>query len=139
MKGCTEIFFPDKGVVTYSMPGVRKIFYKEKEIIIVDYSDSNGDRMVEIFNEAGRIALLENKPVCVLNIFNDKTYITPGFMRHVEKEIEKVDKLIVKQAIIGLSGVQVWILKGMNLWYKRQIHNFNSMEEALAFLVAENN
>lgn len=55
-------------------------------------------------------------------------------MRHIESEIPKVDNLIEKQAITGISKIQEWILKGLNMWYKRQIYNFATKEEALDFL-----
>jgi hypothetical protein len=63
--------------------------------------------------------------------------VSPNFLRHVERELLKVDELIARQAIIGISNVQEWILKGINLWYKRQIYAYNSFDEAVEFLVKE--
>jgi len=79
----------------------------------------------------------ENKPVLVLSIFKNN-YVTPEFMRQVEKGVKEVESLVEKNAIIGLSDTQKWILKGMNLWYKRQVHHFDSYDQALEFLVADN-
>lgn len=63
--------------------------------------------------------------------------MSPNFLRHVKRELLKVDELIARQAIIGISNVQEWILKGINLWYKRQIYAYNSFDEAVEFLVKE--
>lgn len=63
--------------------------------------------------------------------------MSPNFLRHVKRELLKVDELIDRQAIIGISNVQEWILKGINLWYKRQIYAYNSFDEAVEFLVKE--
>ncbi len=117
------------------MERVRKIFHKHKEILIVDYSDCKGDDTIDVFEHAKQLILSENKKHLVLTIFNKKTIVSPNFLRHVERELFKVDDFIDRQAIIGISNVQGWILKGVNLWYRRQIYAFNSFEEAVEFLV----
>lgn len=121
------------------MEPVRKINFRDKEILIVDYSGRKGEEMIAVFEQAKNLALTEKGQYRVLNIFNDQTYISPDFMRHVEKELTQTDAYVYKQAIIGLSTIQQWILKGMTLWYRRPFHSFNSMDEALEFLVAEKN
>ena len=103
--------------------------------MVLDYSGCKGDRMIQIFDEAVKLSLSEGKSFAVLSMLDDKSFISPEFMRHLEKELPKVDMLIRKQAVIGLSTIQHWILKGMNLWYKRKVHSFSSMEEAMNFLV----
>lgn len=90
--------------------------------------------MIEIFERAKSLALAEDKHVVVLNIFNNKTFVSRKFMRHIEQHLLAVDRLIDKQAIIGLSTIQDWILKGMNLWYDTGIRKFDSLNEALDFL-----
>lgn len=117
------------------MERVRKIYYKDKEILIVDYSNCKGDDTINVFEQAKQLILSENKKHLTLTIFNKKTLVSPNFLRHVERELFKVDEFVDRQAIIGISNVQEWILKGVNLWYKRQIHAFNSYEEAVEFLV----
>lgn len=116
------------------MEAVRKIVRNNKEILILDYTGIKADKMVEIFDRAKQLILSENKPVLVVSIFCNN-YVTPNFMRHVEKEVKDVESLIDRNSIIGLSEVQKWIVKGMNLWYKRQLYCFASLDEALEFLV----
>lgn len=116
------------------MEQVRKIQHNDKEVLVVDFSDCRGDSMIEIFERAKSLALAEDKHVVVLNIFNNKTFVSRKFMRHIEQHLLAVDRLIDKQAIIGLSTIQDWILKGMNLWYDTGIRKFDSLNEALDFL-----
>src|SRR5689334_5415956 len=117
------------------MEKVRKTIYNDIEILVVDYSDSTGRDLIEIFDTAKNQVAAEGAPVLVLNIVNNRTFLTPDFMRHVEREVRKMDSLVDKQAIVGLSKVQEWILKGLNLWYKKQIYKFDTVDDALRFLV----
>ena len=117
------------------MERIRKIVHKNKEILIIDYSDCRGEAMIEVFKKAMEVLLTEKRRYPILSIFNSKTLVSPSFMRHIEKEVYNAEDFVVKQAIIGISQVQVWILKGVNLWYKRQIFYFKSMDQALEFLI----
>ena len=114
---------------------VRKIHLNGKEILVLDYSNKKVEEMIKVVDTAKQLILAENKPVLVLGIF-DKNFITPLFMRHLEKEIKGIEHLIDKNGVVGLSDIQLWILKGMNLWYKRQIYHFKTVDEASAFLSA---
>src|SRR6187402_2492914 len=102
------------------MGRVRKMIFNGKEILVLDYSGCSGEMLIAVFDEAKEIVLAENKLCVLFNIFDNNTFISPAFMRHVETHIAEVDELIDRQAIIGLSKIQEWILKGMNLWYRRQ-------------------
>ena len=119
------------------MEKVRKIRHKDKEVLVVDFSDCRGEKMIELFDRAKLLMLTENKHFVILNIFNNKTFIPPNFIRHIEQNIGGVDELIDKQAIIGLSTIQEWILKGMNLWYHKTIKNFDSLDKALDYLTID--
>lgn len=116
------------------MDRVRKMTFNGTEILILDYSGGSGEKLIAIFEEARKLALAENKPCAILSIFDHKTFISPSFVRHVETHLGEVDHLIDKQAIIGLSKIQEWILKGVNLWYRRQILSFETKEKALEYL-----
>ena len=58
-------------------------------------------------------------------------------MRHFESELPKVEHLAERTAITGLSTVQLWILKAVNLWHKKHIHHFETVDEAMDFLVGD--
>ncbi|HEX6892330.1 MAG TPA: hypothetical protein VF141_16600 [Chryseolinea sp.] len=115
---------------------LRKVLHKNKEVLIIDYSNCKEAAMIELVTTASELVHKENKKVFLLSIFNDKTYVSPKFIRHVEKELKAAEHLIVKNAITGISPVQRWIVKGINLWYTNQIHPLDSVDKALDFLVA---
>ena len=103
---------------------------------MLDYSELNEAEMIALLDSAISLVLANNKPVKVLSILR-RNYITPAFMRHFESQMPLVEHLSERNAIIGLSQIQLWILKAVNLWYKKQIHHFDTREEALNFLVQE--
>ena len=115
---------------------LRKVVYKQKEVLIIDYSDLKEAGMIEIMQSAKELILDENKTVLILSIFNHNNYASPRFMRQVEKQVRDIEHLIGKNAITGISDVQQWIVKGINLWHKNQLHPFDSIDKALDFLVS---
>jgi hypothetical protein len=119
------------------MSAIRKILHHGKDILVVDYSDLNEIKMIEVLGELKQALLNENQKVLVLNIFNDKGFLTPGFMRSAEKEFGMVSHLIAKQAMVGLSETKKMILKGFNARFNKNIKNFNTINEALTFLADE--
>lgn len=119
------------------METVRKLHHQGKEILVIDYSDQRGHQLIETFERAKSLALTENKQVVVLSIFNHKTFVNSHFMQHLRHHLPKVDRIIRKQAVVGLSITQEWILKGLNLWYERNVYSFASVDEALHFLVTD--
>ena len=82
---------------------VTKIEHRNKEIVVLDYANCRGDMMIDVFETAKSLNANENKAALILNVFNDKTYISPQFMRHVEQNVPLLDNLISKQAIISLT------------------------------------
>ncbi len=119
------------------MSGVSKIYYKDKEILVVDYSSSKEAEMIDIVTQARNIVVSEGNMVRLLSMFDEKNYATPKFMRHVEKELFTLEHRIERHAVTGLTTVKLMILKGLNMMLKNEIRHFNSREEALEFLVLE--
>jgi hypothetical protein len=117
------------------MDSVRLMRYKDREILVIDYSGCKGEKMIGQVDRAKALLLSENRSFPILSIFDNKTFVSPEFMRHIEKNVPELETFIEKQAIVGISTVQEWILKGMNLWYKAQVQPFNTAEEALEYLV----
>ncbi len=114
------------------------ISHKQKQVLIVDYSDCRGESMIEVYEAAKNLAITQSRTFPVLNIFNSKTIVTPVFLRFIEGDFSSVEHLVEKQAIIGLSTIQKWIVIGYNKWSKRPIVSCNTYEEALKFLVDDN-
>lgn len=119
------------------MTRVKKIQHKGKEILQVDYSNCRGDEMIAVFEQARAIVLAEQGQFLILSVFNERSFLSSAFMKHVEREIPLVDMYLSKQAVTGLSSIQQWILKGLNMWYKRQVHSFDHVDQAMDFLVSD--
>ena len=117
---------------------IRKVQYKNKEILIVDFSDCKETEMINTGTESRNLIVNENRKVLLLNIFNEKNYGTPNFMRHAEKINAEIAKLIDKQAVIGLNKIKLTILKGLNLSVNQNIKAFESIDEAFEYLVDGN-
>ncbi len=115
---------------------LKTITYKTKEILEIDYSDLKEPGMLTLISDAKRLIEEQQQPVLVLSIFNDKNFVSPKFVRHAESEIKSVEHLIAKNTIVGLSSIQLWIVKGINRWHKSQLHPFNSIDDALEFLIS---
>ena len=115
---------------------LKTIQYKEKEILVIDYSDLKEPGMITLVSDAKHLILENQKPVLLLSLFSNKNYASPKFVRHTETEIKEAEHLIRKNAIVGLSKIQLWIVKGVNRWHKPQLHPFDSVDEALNFLTS---
>ena len=115
---------------------LKKVVYKNKEILLIDYTDLKEAGMIEIVSAAKAMIQGQNEPVLILSIFNHKNYASPTFIRHLKKEVTQVEHLILRNAVTGISEIQRWIVKGINLWYKNQLHPFDSVDKALDFLVS---
>jgi hypothetical protein len=116
------------------MKKVRTIIHKEKEVLILDYSNCKEVEMIKVFDDAKDFIQRVNKKVVTLSIFNNRNFVTPKFVRHLESELREVDGLITRNSVVGLSITQLWILKGINAWYKKKIFPFKTEKEALNFL-----
>ena len=108
---------------------------EDREILIIDFSDCKEAEMINRLIQAMEVVRQDNKPTLVLNIFNDKCYATPDFVRTAESAYDEVRPLIKKNAIIGLSDVQKMILKGFTILGNRELRNFESFDESIRFLV----
>lgn len=117
------------------MGGVQKLVIGGREVLMVDYSDCNQEAMIALATQLCELALAENKDSLVLNIFNNKNFITPKVMRHFEDVTNRTIHLVDKMAIVGLSPTKKVILKGYNLLFKRDFKAFNTREEAIIYLM----
>jgi hypothetical protein len=114
---------------------IRKIARDQDEIMVIDYANLNEAEMISVASQAKQAILINNKPVLVMTVFNNKSYITSTFMRHSERETKEVIHLVQNVAFVGLSPVKKMILRGYNFLFQRNFLAFDSEEEALAHLL----
>lgn len=128
-----SIFLPHLG----RMGSIKRVTLRGKEILEVDFSNSKEDQMIEILMEARRILISENKKQLVLALFNERNYLTPKFMdRFRMDQREEAIKVIEKQAIVGFNETKKQIIKGYNVIFNRDMKMFDTLEEAINFLVS---
>ena len=116
---------------------VRFVTTDPPPILIIDYSDLKEDQMIEVLMNSAEVVKEHNKPVMVVSIFNDRCFVTSKFMRQVEQNTSKLQHLLWKQSVVGLSPVKKLILKGYNFMFNFDIQNFDTKEEAIKYLLTK--
>jgi len=119
------------------MGEVRKLTFDDRSIIEIDYSDLKEPAMIELLGDLNNLLVDENSPLLVLSIFNEKNYITPNFMRNVEKITGEHIDSVKKMAIVGLTRTQTTILQAYNLKFNRNFKSFSERPEAIRYLLDE--
>jgi len=114
---------------------VREILVSNKKVFIIDYSNQKEAEMIADVLDLKERIIKQSSPALIMTIFNDKSYATPKFMRTVEQTTREVERLLGKQAIVGLNQPKKLILKGYNLLFRKSIRDFDSQEEAMRFLL----
>src|SRR5258708_13383431 len=101
----------------------------------IDYSGCKPEQMIEVFNEAKEVIIRKNGGCLLLSNF-ERSYVTPSFMRHAEREMVAVKDLIKKNVFIGLTFPQRMILKGFQIFIGRDdFLAFDDRQEAIDYLI----
>jgi hypothetical protein len=117
------------------MNHVRFEKLQNTDFLILDYSNSSENIMIERLEYARILILKRNTITPIIIIVNDKNYFTPKFMRKSEIVYAEVKHLIKKEiAIIGLSSTQRLILKSFVILGNRKLREFNTKDDAIEFL-----
>ncbi|HCW06105.1 MAG TPA: hypothetical protein DGG95_01925 [Cytophagales bacterium] len=116
--------------------GISRLVINNKEIIIIDYSDSNEDQMIDILTETRKVVREENKPARILAIFNSRSFLTPKVMQVFNSD-RLGRSLLERQAAIGVSSIKKWIIDGHNTFHNNTIKVFETKEDALDFLAGD--
>ena len=117
------------------MNRITKLIINEKEILCVDYSDLKEDQMIALGYTLLEIVLAENKPVLILNIFNERNFLSPNLMRHQRELLQKGIHLVEKVALVGLNPMKRIILTGINLLLRRDFKAFDNRDQAIDYLI----
>ncbi|MBS1489847.1 MAG: hypothetical protein JSS93_04930 [Bacteroidetes bacterium] len=118
---------------------VKTIRISDKEIICIDYTNCKPDELIAVFNLAKETVVNSGKKCLLLTNFY-KTFISPSFMRHVERETYPLKHLIKKNAFINTTLPQRMIIKGFSFFLrKKDFLSFASYDEAIRYLVSDEN
>lgn len=107
-----------------------------KEIVAIDYSNLKEAGMIALAIEAKAFIMKTDLPKLIINFFHN-TYVTPAYVRHMEKESEAIKKFIARNALIGLNTPKMMILKGFNLLLGTDFRAFATEREAIEYLLGE--
>jgi hypothetical protein len=118
------------------MERIRKIVIQGKEIIAIDYSGLKEQGMINLAIEAKHVAMETPQPKLIINSFKN-TYITPGYVRHMERESNEIKPIIERNALVGLNTPKMMILKGFNLFMGTDFRAFSTEKEAIEYLIGE--
>jgi hypothetical protein len=117
-----------------SMEGIRKIYERGKEIIVLDFSNQNENGMMALVTQVKNMVLTENRKQLIAVIYTHRNFGTPRYMNHVREESKEVMGLIEKMANVGLSPTQKLLLKGYSFFFKRNFKAFDTLEDAVRYL-----
>lgn len=120
------------------MEGIRKVTVENREIIVIDYSGCTENEMIKRASHLTEMLVSGNKKCLILSIFNDKSYATPQYMRHVEKLMQENIHLVDKMALTGLNDTKKLLLKGLNFLLRKNYRAFDTQEAAIRYLLDEN-
>lgn len=118
---------------------VEVITYKGKKIIYTHYAQNcqKGDFecMLKTFRQMKKV--LQENPTITLDLANfENTIVNPEFMKEVKSLHEIFNKREVKSAVIGLTSLQMILLKGSNKLFKHKVQPFRDKNSALDYLAS---
>ncbi len=117
---------------------VKFIKHQQKEILLLDFSNSKTDEVLKIIEEAKRV--IRTKPEQSLLTLTDVT--NARFNEEVGEGMKKFslhNKPYVKAgAVVGITGLKRIIFNAVIAFSKRKLESFDDREQAKHWLVNNN-
>lgn len=120
-------FFP-------SSERLRRIEYKGKEVILVDYNGLKESEMIALTNRHRDLVVAEQKESYFIAYY-ENTYGTPAYMQAAYEFTKATKPYIPKGAFMGIRGPKVALLKGVIYFLGANFRSFDSEQDALDFLM----
>lgn len=119
------------------MERVKKIFHKGKEVLYVDYSNiKNEDEMIAIHKAHLDLVYKENKKYVYIADYTG-SFTPPKYVKEVNKTVQGNKDLIIKGALLGITGAKLVILSSILTLFKMRLKTFDNKEKALDYLVSD--
>jgi len=116
------------------MKRIKKINHLGKEIIYTDYSGLNEVKLIETILDLEKTIFEENKPFLhILNLSN--TLLTMKVLLAINRHARLTKHLLLKSAVIGITGINNTIIEGISTIFGREIKPFNNLEDAKNWIV----
>ncbi|MBX2946232.1 MAG: hypothetical protein KF725_10385 [Cyclobacteriaceae bacterium] len=116
------------------MERIRTLLIQGKEIVAIDYSNLKEADMIALAIDAKKYLMKTEGPKFIINSYS-KTFITPAYVRHMEKDYDEVKNYINRNALVGLNTPKMMILKGFNLLLGTDFRTFATEREAIEYLI----
>jgi hypothetical protein len=97
-----------------TMGTVKKITYKDKEIIYCDYRNCSEEEMIQLLDQGQAMILHDNHKTLQLGNITH-VYATPKFMAHAKEIGKAIKHLTQKEAIVGITGAKKVLFTAYNL------------------------
>ena len=114
---------------------VKFLTHKEKEILLLDFSNSRADEVLKIIEDAKRV--IKSRPQSSLLTLTDVT--NARFNEEVGqgmKEFTVHNKPYVKAgAVVGITGLKRIIFGAVMAFSQRRLESFNDREDAKRWLI----
>ena len=118
------------------MERIRKIVIQGKEILVIDYSGLKEPGMINLATAVKQLILQDADEKLIINSFHN-VFVTPGYVRHMERESGEIKQLIKRNTLVGLNLPKMMILKGFNLLMNTDFRAFATEKEAIEYLIGE--
>jgi hypothetical protein len=118
------------------MSRIRTISVQGHSILVIDYSNLKEPEMIQLAIEVKAHILSVKMPQLIINNFRN-TYISSGYLRHMERETVHVEPFIKRNVLVGLNTPKMMILKGFNLLLGTDYQAFSDERSALEYLIQE--
>ncbi|WP_421877586.1 hypothetical protein [Marinoscillum sp.] len=113
---------------------VKKIVYKGKEIIYVDYRGESEDQMLHTATTLKELLLSENKAHLRLINISD-AFATTRFTNYIRQLGKDTKHIPTKAAIVGITGAKKVLLLGYNRILGGAMRPFDDEETAKEYLI----
>jgi len=108
--------------------------YNGVKIVFVDFKGLKEKQMIDLIDDHLKLTLQTPLPF-ILDLH--EAYLTPNVMIHGRRFAELTKTIVGKGALIGLTQVKSYILKGVVFVYGVNYRSFESKNEAIDFLTKE--
>lgn len=116
---------------------INYIEYKGKRILYIDFRNKNGDQNVATLDEVAKEMQTWKQKGLTLSDFRNSTG-SPAYMARIKKlGVEIFIPMTIKNAAIGLTGLQKILLNAFNSFCKTSAQAFDTEEEAKEWLIKD--
>ena len=115
---------------------IQRLIYKGKEIIYTDYRGMDDDELIATAYKVVDYLLNLNRPTLQLTNITG-IYFTPKIMELLTKLTPRVEHLIIKDAVIGITGAKRILFHTYNAIVRGNAKAFDDEQAAKEWLVEE--